>query len=48
MGEEATALARGSSLPAATLKNHCGGHCTTAEALKQQHAYRETLEWCVC
>ncbi len=41
-------LACGSSLPAATLKNHCGGHCTTVEPLKQQHAYREKLEWCAC
>lgn len=48
VGEEATALARGSSPPAATVKNHCGGHCNTAEPLKQQHAYRETLEWCAC
>lgn len=42
VGEETTALARGSSLPAATLKNHCGVYCTTTEPLKQQHAYSET------
>lgn len=46
--EEAAAQAYGgSSPPAATWTNHCGDHCTTAVPLKQQNAYRETLERCL-
>lgn len=44
IGEEATALAHDSS----PRRRDCEDHCVIAEPLKQQHAYRETREPCVC